>query len=86
MTVDAGLVTWLVLGSLVLAALAVVLDRVNFPQRPFRPKRIEVGPDGVSRDRTGAHIVNDEDDQPNGTDGTGPGASDPGPAGGLPQP
>jgi hypothetical protein len=57
MTIDAGTITWLVVGALLLGALAVVIDRVNFPQKPFRPKRIEPGDGGASRDRTGAHIV-----------------------------
>jgi hypothetical protein len=51
----------LVLGALILSALAVLIDRLNFPQRPFRsrggclPSWI-----GTARDRTGAHMV-DED-------------------------
>ncbi|MEM9133550.1 MAG: hypothetical protein AAF962_22910 [Actinomycetota bacterium] len=57
MSLSAGLIVWLLLGSLVLAALAVVLDRVNFPQKPFRPRRIHTGEEGATRDRTGAHIV-----------------------------
>lgn len=60
MTVTAGVVVWLLIGSLILAGLAVVLDRVNFPQKPFRPRRIQTGVSGADRDRTGAHIV-DED-------------------------
>ena len=59
MTVDAGLVTWLIVGALLLATLAVVLDRVNFPQKPFQPKRIETPERGAARDRTGAHIVDE---------------------------
>lgn len=47
----------LVIGALVLGLIAVVLDRINFPQRPFRPKQIRTGGSGPSRDRTGAHIV-----------------------------
>ncbi|MGI9613730.1 MAG: hypothetical protein ACR2QO_12520 [Acidimicrobiales bacterium] len=57
MTIDGGTITWLVIGALLLGALAVVIDRVNFPQKPFRPKRIEQGERGAARDRTGAHIV-----------------------------
>ncbi len=57
MNVDAGTITWLVIGALLLAALAVVIDRVNFPQKPFRPQRIEPGMGRAVRDRTGAHIV-----------------------------
>lgn len=44
-------------GALLLALIAVVLDRVNFPQRRFRPKRIQISEHGAARDRTGAHIV-----------------------------
>lgn len=48
----------LVIGALLLGTIAVVLDRINFPQRPFRPKRIKAGgTGGPGRDRTGAHIV-----------------------------
>lgn len=47
----------LILGALVLSLIAVVLDRLNFPQRPFRPKQIRTERGGPSRDRTGAHIV-----------------------------
>jgi hypothetical protein len=61
-TIDAGTVTWLVIGALLLGALAVVIDRVNFPQKPFRPKRIEPGEAGAARDRTGAHIVDVSED------------------------
>jgi len=59
MTVDAGTITWLVVAALLLGALAVVLDRVNFPQKPFRPKRIRPAASGPGRDRTGAHILDD---------------------------
>ncbi len=61
MTVDTGLIVLLLLGALVLAGLAVVLDRVNFPQKPFRPQRIRTGPHGATRDRTGAHILDEID-------------------------
>lgn len=49
--------TWLILGALALSVLAVVLDRVNFPQRPFRPRGLDVEKGDVARDRTGAHII-----------------------------
>lgn len=52
----------LVIGALVLGLIAVVLDRINFPQRPFRPKRIQTEAGGPARDRTGAHIVDLDDD------------------------
>jgi hypothetical protein len=57
MTIDGGTITWLVVGALLLGLLAVVIDRVNFPQKPFRAKRIEPGARGAARDRTGAHVV-----------------------------
>jgi hypothetical protein len=48
----------LVLAALVLGVLAVVVDRLNFPQRPFRPRTVTTV-DGREppRDRTGAHVV-----------------------------
>lgn len=71
----AGTLTWLVLGALALSVLAVVLDRVNFPQRPFRPRGLDVTRGPVARDRTGAHIV-DEIEEPG--PGPGPGPMGPG--------
>ena len=56
----AGSITWLVLGALTLSVLAVVLDRINFPQRPFKPRQVDLSQGSVTRDRTGAHIVNDD--------------------------
>lgn len=47
----------LVLGALFLSLIAVLIDRINFPQRRFRPKQIRTGKRGAIRDRTGAHIV-----------------------------
>ncbi|MDH4365533.1 MAG: hypothetical protein OEY70_15775 [Acidimicrobiia bacterium] len=54
----------LVIGALVLSALAVLIDRLNFPQRPFKPRTVPVT-DGKEppRDRTGAHMV-DESGEP----------------------
>ena len=84
MNIDSGFITWLVLAALVLGTLAVLLDRVNFPQTPFQPKRIKIPPQGATRDRTGAHILDDEnaenheddeDDENNG--GTSPDSSPP---------
>ncbi len=48
--------------GLILGLIAVVIDRLNFPQPRFRAKGVRVG-DEQARDRTGAHIV-DLDDQP----------------------
>ena len=62
MSVNVATVTWLIGASLLLGALAVVLDRVNFPQKPFRPKRIRTNARGASRDRTGAHIINETEE------------------------
>ncbi len=46
-------------GGLILGLIAVVIDRLNFPQRKFRPKTVSIEPKErrASRDRTGAHIV-----------------------------
>lgn len=63
MTIDAGLITWLIVGALLLGALGVVIDRVNFPQKPFKPKRIETSDLGQARDRTGAHIVDEIEEE-----------------------
>lgn len=66
---SAGILTWLIVGSLALGVLAVVLDRVNFPQRPFKPKRVGSTDPEIGRDRTGAHIIEED----NGDSGGGPG-------------
>lgn len=53
----------LVVGSLVLGLLSVLIDRLNFPQRPFRPEAAPGRHEHVARrDRTGAHIVDSEPD------------------------
>ncbi|NNE94582.1 MAG: hypothetical protein HKN24_00970 [Acidimicrobiales bacterium] len=51
--------TGLLLGGagLMLALIAVIIDRLNFPQRRFIPKRVWTYGEGPFRDRTGAHIV-----------------------------
>ena len=72
MSVDASIITWLVIGALLLGTLAVVLDRMNFPQKPFRPKRIQTPDHGASRDRTGAHIVDDSGSANNPTSADNP--------------
>lgn len=50
----------LVIGALVLSVLAVLVDRLNFPQRPFKPRTVALT-DGKEppRDRTGAHLVDE---------------------------
>jgi hypothetical protein len=56
--INTNSVTSLIIAAVILAAIAVIVDRLNFPQKPFRPKRIETGGRrGPARDRTGAHIV-----------------------------
>lgn len=46
-------------GGLLLCIAAIVIDRFNFPQRRFRPKRIAVNANGPRRDRTGAHVLDE---------------------------
>ena len=46
-------------GGLVLCLAAILIDRFNFPQRRFRPKRIALNDNGPRRDRTGAHIIDE---------------------------
>ncbi len=46
-------------GGLLLCLAAIVIDRFNFPQRRFRPKRIAVNANGPRRDRTGAHVLDE---------------------------
>jgi len=44
--------------SIILGLAAVLIDRVNFPQKRFRPKAVVVDrTTGGSRDRTGAHVI-----------------------------
>ncbi len=53
-----GQILLLCLGGLMLGVIAVVIDRLNFPQRKFRAKAFEVDLDEhETRDRTGAHII-----------------------------
>lgn len=56
---DGGQLLTLCLGGLGLALLAIVIDRFNFPQRRFRPKRMPMNAHGSQRDRTGAHVVDE---------------------------
>ncbi|MEZ5342665.1 MAG: hypothetical protein R2706_14825 [Acidimicrobiales bacterium] len=44
-------------GALLIGLIGVVIDRLNFPQKKFRPKTIAPDQDGQQRDRTGAHIT-----------------------------
>ncbi len=49
-------------GAVILGLIGVVIDRLNFPQKPFRPKTTMVEKGRPSRDRTGAHITDLADD------------------------
>jgi hypothetical protein len=53
--------------SIILGLIAVLIDRLNFPQKRFRPKAVAVDHQGrAARDRTGAHIIDvDEDEDEN---------------------
>jgi hypothetical protein len=44
-------------GALVLALIAVLVDRLNFPQARFRPRQIRTSDRHPTRDRTGAQII-----------------------------
>lgn len=52
-------------GAVLLGLIGVVIDRLNFPQKRFRPKTTMVEKGRRSRDRTGAHIT-DLDEQAGG--------------------
>ncbi len=47
----------LALGALFLAFIAVLVDRLNFPQARFRARQVRPSESTPSRDRTGAPIV-----------------------------
>jgi hypothetical protein len=63
--IDTSSVLTLVIGALILSVIAVVIDRLNFPQRRFRAKQIKLADQGARRDRTGAHIIDTVVDEPN---------------------
>ncbi|MEL6984895.1 MAG: hypothetical protein AAFO29_20870 [Actinomycetota bacterium] len=50
----------LALGALFLALIAVLVDRLNFPQARFRGRQVRPSESNPSRDRTGAHILDVE--------------------------
>jgi hypothetical protein len=50
--------------GLVLALVAVLIDRLNFPQSRFRARKVFYQGKGPHRDRTGAHVVDDPPDPP----------------------
>ena len=56
-----------------LALIAVVIDRLNFPQRKFHPKRVWTYGHGPFRDRTGAHIIDVDDEAPGNDEEIPPG-------------
>lgn len=43
--------------ALILAVIGVLVDRLNFPQGRFRPKQIKPSDEHSTKDRTGAHIL-----------------------------
>lgn len=51
------------LAALALAVVAVLIDRFNFPQKPFKAKMVKPAEQGVTKDRTGAHILEEEPNQ-----------------------
>ena len=63
MDINSSSVILLCAAALILALIAVLVDRLNFPQTRFRPKRIKPAQRGPSRDRTGAHIVDVFEDE-----------------------
>ncbi len=77
MTIN-GLVFALMLGAIILGLAAVVIDRINFPQKPFRPKQIVTDGKPARRDRTGAHIVDVYDPEDNDLDHNDPDNQEPG--------
>lgn len=54
----------LFVGAALLGLIAVVIDRLNFPQKRFRPKTVALEKKKRHRDRTGAHITDLADDTP----------------------
>lgn len=57
MDLTGGNILLLCLGALILALIAVLIDRINFPQPRFRARQIRPSERTPARDRTGAHIV-----------------------------
>jgi hypothetical protein len=57
MTLTGNTVFLLCAAALILALIAVLVDRLNFPQPRFRPKQIKPSEGGPTKDRTGAHIL-----------------------------
>lgn len=63
MSLTGNTVFLLCAAALILALIAVLVDRLNFPQRRFRPKQIRPTDRGPTRDRTGAHILEVDEDE-----------------------
>jgi hypothetical protein len=62
--VDENLVFILIGAAIALGLIAVLIDRLNFPQKRFRPKAVAVDHKGrAARDRTGAHIIDVDEDE-----------------------
>ena len=63
---DENTVFLLIGAAMILGLIAVLIDRINFPQRRFRPKVVAIDRKSpASRDRTGAHIIDlKSDDDP----------------------
>ena len=57
MELNSTTVLFLCVAGLLLAGIAVLVDRLNFPQDGFRPRQIRPSDEFPTRDRTGAHIV-----------------------------
>jgi hypothetical protein len=57
MELTANTIFLLALGALFLALIAVLVDRLNFPQARFRPRQVRPSEAAPSRDRTGAQII-----------------------------
>lgn len=60
MELTADTILALAAGALMLSFIAVLVDRLNFPQPRFRARQIRPSESTPSRDRTGAHIVDVE--------------------------
>ncbi len=63
---DQNTVFLLIGGAIVLGLIGVLIDRINFPQKRFRPKAVTIDPKakaGASRDRAGAHIIDVTSDE-----------------------
>lgn len=62
MEITGNTVFLLCAAALILALIAVLVDRLNFPQPRFRAKQIRPSEQSPTRDRTGAHIIDADED------------------------